>query len=90
MNTSDLLERLLRSSQGSAAQQGEAGTAEQSGLGGLLGGLLGAGGLGAGGGGLGGLLGGLLGGVRRQPASQVLLRRRVPAGPNTRCWLRWA
>lgn len=69
MNTSDLLEQLLRG-QASARQQG-AGPAAGGlgGLGGLLGGLLG-GGAGSGGsaaqsgglGGLGGLLGGLLGG----------------------------
>jgi hypothetical protein len=62
MNTSDLLEQLLRAGQGSMNRQG--GGAPQGGaggdLGGLLGGLLG-GGAGAGGG-LGGLLGGLLGG----------------------------
>jgi uncharacterized membrane protein YebE (DUF533 family) len=70
MNTSDLLEQLLRAGQGSMAQQGGAGASAQGGfgdLGGLLGGLLGGGtGAGAGGGGggagLGGLLGGLLGG----------------------------
>jgi uncharacterized membrane protein YebE (DUF533 family) len=68
MNTSDLLEQLLRAGQGSMAQQGGGGASAQGGLGdlgGLLGGLLG-GGAGAGGGGggagLGGLLGGLLGG----------------------------
>ncbi|MCP2068311.1 tellurite resistance TerB family protein [Pseudomonas laurylsulfatiphila] len=66
MNTSDLLEQLLRAGQGSMAQQGSGGASAQGGLGdlgGLLGGLLG-GGAGAGGGsaGLGGLLGGLLGG----------------------------
>lgn len=62
MNTSDLLEQLLRAGQGSQAQQGRGGMSAQDGLGGLLGGLLG-GGSGAGGsGGLGGLLGGLLGG----------------------------
>lgn len=63
MNTSDLLEQLLRASQGSATQQN--GGAGQGGLGGLLGGLLGAGSASSGGGGaggLGGLLGGLLGG----------------------------
>ncbi|WP_413705128.1 tellurite resistance TerB family protein [Pseudomonas sp. Pseusp16] len=66
MNTSDLLEQLLRAGQGSMAQQG--GTSAQGGLGdlgGLLGGLLGGGagaGAGGGGAGLGGLLGGLLGG----------------------------
>ncbi|MGL6244649.1 tellurite resistance TerB family protein [Pseudomonas sp.] len=63
MNTSDLLEQLLRG-QGSGAQQG--GASAQGGigggLGGLLGGLLGSGGSAMGGGGLGGLLGGLLGG----------------------------
>ncbi|HEF4762676.1 TPA: tellurite resistance TerB family protein [Pseudomonas putida] len=69
MNTSDLLEQLLRGGQGSMSQQG-GGMSAQGGLGdlgGLLGGLLGggAGGASAGGGGmggLGGLLGGLLGG----------------------------
>ena len=69
MNTSDLLEQLLRGGQGSMSQQG-GGMPAQGGLGdlgGLLGGLLGggAGGSSAGGGGmggLGGLLGGLLGG----------------------------
>jgi uncharacterized membrane protein YebE (DUF533 family) len=70
MNTSDLLEQLLRGGQGSMSQQGGGGASAQGGLGdlgGLLGGLLGGGGggssAGAGGlGGLGGLLGGLLGG----------------------------
>jgi uncharacterized membrane protein YebE (DUF533 family) len=72
MNTSDLLEQLLRAGQGSRAQQGGGGASAQGGLGdlgGLLGGLLGGGAAGgsaggsAGGlGGLGGLLGGLLGG----------------------------
>ncbi|MFJ7314563.1 tellurite resistance TerB family protein [Pseudomonas sp. NPDC098747] len=70
MNTSDLLEQLLRG-QGSAGQQsGAAAGGGLGGLGGLLGGLLGGadstgtrGGSAAGGlGGLGGLLGGLLGG----------------------------
>ncbi|CAI8941114.1 Tellurite resistance TerB family protein [Pseudomonas chlororaphis] len=70
MNTSDLLEQLLRAGQASMTQQGGGASAPQGGLGGLgglLGGLLGGnsgggapGGLGAGG--LGGLLGGLLGG----------------------------
>ncbi|QPN43286.1 tellurite resistance TerB family protein [Priestia aryabhattai] len=44
MNTSDLLEQLLRAGQGSRAQQGNGGMASQDGLGGLgglLGGLLG-------------------------------------------------
>jgi uncharacterized membrane protein YebE (DUF533 family) len=70
MNTSDLLEQLLRGGQGSMSQRGGGGASAQGGLGdlgGLLGGLLGGGGgassAGAGGmGGLGGLLGGLLGG----------------------------
>ncbi|MGH8464340.1 MAG: DUF533 domain-containing protein, partial [Pseudomonas sp.] len=65
MNTSDLLEQLLRAGQGSQAQQGSGGLSSQDGLGGLgglLGGLLGGGGAAGGGGGLGGLLGGLLGG----------------------------
>ncbi|MGF6203082.1 tellurite resistance TerB family protein [Pseudomonas laurylsulfatiphila] len=68
MNTSDLLEQLLRAGQGSMAQQGGGGASAQGGLGdlgGLLGGLLGGGagaGAGRGGAGLGGLLGGLLGG----------------------------
>jgi uncharacterized membrane protein YebE (DUF533 family) len=70
MNTSDLLEQLLRAGQGSMSRQGGAGASAQGSLGdlgGLLGGLLGggasSGGAGAGGmGGLGGLLGGLLGG----------------------------
>lgn len=72
MNTSDLLEQLLRAGQGSMPRQGGGGASAQGGLGdlgGLLGGLLGGGGgasgagAGAGGmGGLGGLLGGLLGG----------------------------
>lgn len=62
MNTSDLLEQLLRGSQGSPTQQG-AGQGGLGDLGGLLGGLLGGGAGGAGAaGGLGGLLGGLLGG----------------------------
>ncbi|MGE8154798.1 tellurite resistance TerB family protein [Pseudomonas vancouverensis] len=66
MNTSDLLEQLLRAGQGSMTQQGGAAPAQGGlgDLGGLLGGLLGGGGASAsgGGGGLGGLLGGLLGG----------------------------
>lgn len=66
MNTSDLLEQLLRAGQGSQAQQGSGGMSAQGGLGGLgglLGGLLGGGGATGGGAGLGGLLGGLLGGA---------------------------
>ncbi|WP_422418408.1 tellurite resistance TerB family protein [Pseudomonas sp. GZD-222] len=66
MNTSDLLEQLLRAGQGSQAQQGSGGMSAQDGLGGLgglLGGLLGGGGATGGGAGLGGLLGGLLGGA---------------------------
>jgi len=65
MNTSDLLEQLLRAGQGSRAQQGSGGMSSQDGLGGLgglLGGLLGGGSATGGGNGLGGLLGGLLGG----------------------------
>ncbi|MGF6165358.1 uncharacterized membrane protein YebE (DUF533 family) [Pseudomonas sp. 2725] len=68
MNTSDLLEQLLRAGQGSMARQGGGGASAQGGLGdlgGLLGGLLGGGAgtsAGGGGAGLGGLLGGLLGG----------------------------
>ncbi|WP_176511505.1 tellurite resistance TerB family protein [Pseudomonas faucium] len=65
MNTSDLLEQLLRAGQGSQAQQQRSGMPAQDGLGGLgglLGGLLGGGSSSGGGGGLGGLLGGLLGG----------------------------
>ncbi|AZC96942.1 DUF533 domain-containing protein [Pseudomonas chlororaphis] len=69
MNTSDLLEQLLRAGQASMTQQGGGASAPQDGLGGLgglLGGLLSGnsgGGAPAGGlGGLGGLLGGLLGG----------------------------
>ncbi|WP_123409769.1 tellurite resistance TerB family protein [Pseudomonas frederiksbergensis] len=66
MNTSDLLEQLLRAGQGSMSQQGGGAVPSQGGLGGLgglLGGLLGGGaGSSGGGGGLGGLLGGLLGG----------------------------
>ena len=65
MNTSDLLEQLLRAGQASQTQQGSGGRSSkdsQGGLGGLLGGLLGGGGSTAGGG-LGGLLGGLLGGA---------------------------
>ncbi|ATP45527.1 hypothetical protein CR511_16295 [Pseudomonas putida] len=63
MNTSDLLEQLLRAGQGSQAQQGSGGLSSQDGLGGLgglLGGLLNGGSVAGGGGGLGGLLGGLL------------------------------
>ncbi|MFJ2982581.1 MULTISPECIES: tellurite resistance TerB family protein [unclassified Pseudomonas] len=59
MNTSDLLEQLLRAGQGSRVQQGNDGL---GGLGGLLGGLLGGGRASGGSAGLGGLLGGLLGG----------------------------
>lgn len=66
MNTSDLLEQLLRAGQASQSQQGSGGLSSQDGLGGLgglLGGLLGGGSAAGGGGGLGGLLGGLLGGA---------------------------
>lgn len=65
MNTSDLLEHLLRGSR-SAPSQGSGGGPSTPGglgdLGGLLGSLLGGGRSSAGAGGLGGLLGGLLGG----------------------------
>ncbi|MDF9618433.1 tellurite resistance TerB family protein [Pseudomonas entomophila] len=73
MNTSDLLEQLLRAGQGSQAQQGSGGVSSQDGLGGLgglLGGLLGGGSAAGGGGGLGGLLGGLLGGGSAGGATQ--------------------
>ncbi len=66
MNTSDLLEQLLRAGQGSQAQQGNGGLSSPGGLGGLgglLGGLLGGGRATGGGGGLGDLLGGMLGGA---------------------------
>jgi uncharacterized membrane protein YebE (DUF533 family) len=70
MNTSDLLEQLLRGQASAGQQRGASAGDGLGGLGGLLGGLLGgggqasAGGAGASGGlgGLGGLLGGLLGG----------------------------
>ncbi|WLH37745.1 tellurite resistance TerB family protein [Pseudomonas sp. FP2196] len=70
MNTSDLLEQLLRGQASAGQQSGASAGAGLGGLGGLLGGLLGGadstgtrGGSAAGGlGGLGGLLGGLLGG----------------------------
>jgi uncharacterized membrane protein YebE (DUF533 family) len=70
MNTSDLLEQLLRSQVSGGQQSGTSAGGGLGGLGGLLGGLLGGGGStgaasgGASGGlgGLGGLLGGLLGG----------------------------
>lgn len=62
MNTSDLLEQLLRAGRGGTPQGGNATSTGQGGLGDLFGGLLrGAGGAGSGAGGLGGLLGGLLG-----------------------------
>lgn len=62
MNTSDLLEQLLRGQASAGQQQSGAGAGDGlGGLGGLLGGLLGGGGSTAGG--LGGLLGGLLGGT---------------------------
>jgi uncharacterized membrane protein YebE (DUF533 family) len=76
MNTSDLLEQLLRSGQGALTPQDGSSTEAQGssgGLGGLLGGLLGGGGASAGGGGLGGLLGGLgglLGGASPGAATQ--------------------
>jgi uncharacterized membrane protein YebE (DUF533 family) len=64
MNTTDLLEQLLRSGRGGAPQGGGATSTGQGGLGDLFGSLLGgAGGAGSSAGGLGGLLGGLLGGA---------------------------
>ncbi|MHC8400501.1 tellurite resistance TerB family protein [Pseudomonas sp. MDT1-17] len=84
MNTSDLLEQLLRAGQGSMSQQGGGGTSAQGGLGGLgglLGGLLGGGaGSSVGGGGLGGLLGGLLGGGSAMGGST---RTRTRSGGGT-------
>lgn len=73
MNTSDLLEQLLRAGQGSQTPQGRGGVSSQDGLGGLgglLGGLLGGGSATGGAGGLGGLLGGLLGGGSAGGSSQ--------------------
>ena len=78
MNTSDLLEQLLRAGQGSQAQQGSGGMSSQDGLGGLgglLGGLLGGGSATGGGAGLGGLLGGLLGGAGGSSAGGYTLGR---------------
>lgn len=77
MNTSDLLEQLLRAGKASMSQQGSSGAPAQSGgglggLGGLLGGLLGGAGANSAGG-LGGLLGGLgglLGGASTASPSQ--------------------
>lgn len=77
MNTSDLLEQLLRAGQRSQTQQGSNGMSAQDSLGGLLGGLLGGGSAKAGGGGLGDLLGGMLGGggagssTQGRPASGI-------------------
>ncbi|MBV4459021.1 tellurite resistance TerB family protein [Pseudomonas sp. COR58] len=67
MNTSDLLEQLLRGQASAGQQRGASAGDGLGGLGGLLGGLLGGGNSGGGApagglGGLGGLLGGLLGG----------------------------
>jgi uncharacterized membrane protein YebE (DUF533 family) len=82
MNTSDLLEQLLRAGQGSAQQRGAAPSqgGMGGGLGGLLGGLLGGAGSSMGGGGLGGLLGGLLGGA--SPASTPTQSRSAGGGMN--------
>jgi len=80
MNTSDLLEQLLRAGQGSQTQQG-GGIPSQGGMGGGLGGLLGGllgGGAGANAG-LGGLLGGLLGGGSAMGGST---QRRSGGGTN--------
>ncbi|WP_285420138.1 tellurite resistance TerB family protein [Pseudomonas sp. efr-133-TYG-5] len=70
MNTSDLLEQLLRGQASAGQPNGAAAGGGLGGLGGLLGGLLGGGAVSGGGGapagglgGLGGLLGGLLGGA---------------------------
>jgi hypothetical protein len=81
MNTSALLEQLLRAGQASMAQQGgsaapQGGAGGLGGLGGLLGGLLRGGGsaTASGGGGLGDLLGGLggmLGGTQAKAAIAV-------------------
>lgn len=79
MNTSDLLEQLLRAGQSSQAQPGSGGMSSPGGLGGLLGGLLG-GGRATGGGGLGGLLGGLLGGAGGSAAG--FPQGRSVGGPN--------
>lgn len=76
MNTSALLEQLLRAGQASMSQQGgsaapQGGAGGLGGLGGLLGGLLRGGGSApsaSGGGGLGGLLGGLGGMLGATPA----------------------
>jgi len=66
MNTSDLLEQLLRAGQGSMSQSSGGGASSQNplgGMGGLLGSLMGGkAGSSSGGGGLDDLLGGLLGG----------------------------
>jgi uncharacterized membrane protein YebE (DUF533 family) len=64
MNTTDLLEQLLRSGRGGTPQGGAATSTGQGGLGDLFGSLLGgAPGAGSSAGGLGGLLGGFLGGA---------------------------
>jgi uncharacterized membrane protein YebE (DUF533 family) len=70
MNTSDLLEQLLRGQASAGQPNGAAAGGGLGGLGGLLGGLLGGGAVSGGGGapagglgGLGGLLGGVLGGA---------------------------
>ncbi|WP_415767239.1 tellurite resistance TerB family protein [Pseudomonas sp. ZB1P45] len=84
MNTSDLLEQLLRAGQGSTSQQGGGGASAQGGLGGLLGGLLGGGaGSSAGGGGLGGLLGGLLGGGSAMGGSTQTRSTQTRSGGGT-------
>ncbi|HDS1735616.1 tellurite resistance TerB family protein [Pseudomonas sp. BP8] len=83
MNTSDLLEQLLRAGQRSQAQPGSGGRSAQDGLGGLgglLGGLLGGGGAASGRGGLGGLLGGLLGGGSSSAGSPT--QGRTTSGTN--------
>lgn len=84
MNTSDLLEQLLRGGQASASRSGAA-PSGQGGLGDLLGGLLGGGrggatGAGGGLGGLGGLLGGLGGLLGGGASGSSLGRRHSGAG----------
>ena len=69
MNTSDLLEQLLRAGQGSRAQQGSGSMSSQDGLGGLLGGVA----KGGQGGDLGTLLKGAGGGALAAGALGLLL-----------------
>lgn len=87
MNTSDLLEQLLRAGQSSQAQKGSSGVSPQDGLGGLLGGLLGG----------AKATGGVVDWVVYWAAFWVVaaawaaLPRRAPlAGLTMRPWHRWA